>query len=101
MTCAETESHLVDAADGRLDVPTEVRLHAHLDGCAACRERAASLRRSTQRGHEGREHVHPIRVRLERRGVLHVGRSTNVHANADRHPVETVRPPSSLHEDPG
>src|SRR5262249_54566240 len=40
VSCAEIEARLVDAADGRLDLPAQVRLHAHLDGCAACRERA-------------------------------------------------------------
>jgi len=41
VTCAEIEARLIDAADDRLDLPAQVRLHAHLDGCADCRERAA------------------------------------------------------------
>jgi hypothetical protein len=44
VTCVEAEACLVDAVDGRLDAPTGVRLYAHLDGCAACRERAALWR---------------------------------------------------------
>lgn len=42
--CAEVESQLVDAADGRLDPAASVRFHAHLEGCAGCRERAALWR---------------------------------------------------------
>jgi ferric-dicitrate binding protein FerR (iron transport regulator) len=30
----------VDIVDGRLDPPTEMRVHAHLEGCAACRGKA-------------------------------------------------------------
>ncbi len=44
MNCIEAEAHLVDAGDGRLDLSLQMRLAAHLDGCAACRERAASWR---------------------------------------------------------
>ncbi len=40
MTCGETEARLVDIVDGRLDPPTEMRVHAHLEGCAACRGKA-------------------------------------------------------------
>ena len=39
-TCADTEAHLVDVTDGRLDPSLEMRLHAHLEECARCRERA-------------------------------------------------------------
>jgi FecR protein len=42
MNCAEAEARLIDAADGRLDLPLQMRLAGHLDGCAACRERAAT-----------------------------------------------------------
>ena len=38
--CADVEARLVDAIDGRLDAADSVRFHAHLEGCAACRERA-------------------------------------------------------------
>jgi tetratricopeptide (TPR) repeat protein len=44
VNCVEAEAHLVDAGDGRLDLSLQMRLAAHLDGCAACRERAASWR---------------------------------------------------------
>jgi hypothetical protein len=42
MSCRETEDALVDLADGRLDVAAQVRLHDHVEGCAACRARAAT-----------------------------------------------------------
>jgi anti-sigma factor RsiW len=45
MTCGEAESQLVAASDGRLDSPLAMRLSAHLEGCAACREREAFWRR--------------------------------------------------------
>jgi len=45
LRCAEVEARLVDAIDGRLDSADSVRFHAHLEGCAACRERAALWRR--------------------------------------------------------
>ena len=41
MNCTETEALLVEAADKRLDAPAEIGFHAHIEGCAACRERAA------------------------------------------------------------
>ena len=47
--CAEVESRLVDALDGRLDAATSVRFHAHLETCAACRDRAALWRSLTPR----------------------------------------------------
>ena len=37
----------------------------------------------------------------KRRGILHIGRIPNVHADADRDPVDAIRPPSRLDEDPG
>lgn len=39
--CAEAESVFLDELDGRLDPAASVRLHAHLESCSACRERAA------------------------------------------------------------
>jgi hypothetical protein len=45
MKCAEAEALFVDASDGRLELSQEVRLAAHLDGCASCRDRAATWRR--------------------------------------------------------
>jgi len=45
LRCADVEARLVDAIDGRLDSADAVRFHAHLEGCAACRERAALWRR--------------------------------------------------------
>ncbi|HEY4395857.1 MAG TPA: FecR domain-containing protein [Polyangia bacterium] len=42
--CREARARLVDAADGRLDAAASVRLHAHIESCAACRERAALWR---------------------------------------------------------
>jgi ferric-dicitrate binding protein FerR (iron transport regulator) len=42
--CREVETRLVDAVDGRLDAAASVRLHAHIESCAACRERAALWR---------------------------------------------------------
>jgi hypothetical protein len=42
--CRDVEAKLVDAFDGRLDPAASVRLHAHIEGCAACRERAALWR---------------------------------------------------------
>jgi len=44
LCCAEVEARLVDAFDGRLDPAESVRFHSHLEGCAACRERAALWR---------------------------------------------------------
>lgn len=43
--CAETEARIVEVIHGQLDAPTEMRVHAHLEGCAACRERAEMWRR--------------------------------------------------------
>jgi anti-sigma factor RsiW len=40
MTCREVEDLLIDLQDGRLDAARELRVHAHVEGCAACRERA-------------------------------------------------------------
>ena len=45
LRCSEVEARLVDAIDGRLDSADSVRFHAHLEGCEACRERAALWRR--------------------------------------------------------
>ena len=45
LTCAETESHLVDVVDGRLGPPLEMRVHAHLEGCAACQQKAELWRK--------------------------------------------------------
>ncbi|HLK93523.1 MAG TPA: FecR domain-containing protein [Polyangia bacterium] len=42
--CRDVEAQLVDAIDGRLDPAASVRLHAHIESCAACRERAALWR---------------------------------------------------------
>ena len=39
--CAEAEAVFLDDLDGRLDPAASLRLHAHLESCAACRERAA------------------------------------------------------------
>jgi ferric-dicitrate binding protein FerR (iron transport regulator) len=39
--CAEIEALFVDAVDGRLDRVAGLELRSHLDGCVACRERAA------------------------------------------------------------
>ena len=47
--CAEVESRLIDALDGRLDAATSVRFHAHLETCAGCRDRAALWRALTPR----------------------------------------------------
>ncbi len=43
-SCRDVEAKLVDAIDGRLEPAASVRLHAHIEGCAACRERAALWR---------------------------------------------------------
>jgi len=45
--CRETRDRLVEAVDGRLDAAASVRLHAHIESCAACRERAALWRNLT------------------------------------------------------
>jgi len=45
--CREVEARLVDAVDGRLDPAASVRLHAHIESCAGCRERAALWRELT------------------------------------------------------
>ena len=42
MTCQETEASLTDLLDRRLGSSDEIRVHAHLESCAACRERAAT-----------------------------------------------------------
>jgi anti-sigma factor RsiW len=39
-SCVETEARLVDVVDGRLDPPLEMRVHAHLEECARCRQKA-------------------------------------------------------------
>ncbi len=44
MNCTEVEARLVDVVDGRLDPVASVRLHAHIEGCADCRTRAAFWR---------------------------------------------------------
>ncbi len=44
MNCTEVEARLVDVVDGRLDPVATVRLHAHIEGCADCRTRAAFWR---------------------------------------------------------
>ena len=44
LRCADVEARFVDAFDGRLDPAESVRFHSHLEGCAACRERAALWR---------------------------------------------------------
>jgi len=41
LRCADVEARFVDAADGRLDPADSVRFHSHIEGCAACRERAS------------------------------------------------------------
>src|SRR5690348_1421158 len=41
MSCRDVEDALIDLADGRLDAASELRLHDHVEGCSACRERAA------------------------------------------------------------
>jgi ferric-dicitrate binding protein FerR (iron transport regulator) len=42
--CREVEARLVEAVDGRLDAAASVRLHAHIESCGTCRERAALWR---------------------------------------------------------
>jgi len=42
MTCREVQDAFVDLHDGRLDPANELRVHAHLESCAHCREHAAS-----------------------------------------------------------
>lgn len=44
LRCADVEARFVDAFDGRLDSAESVRFHAHIEGCPACRERAAIWR---------------------------------------------------------
>jgi tetratricopeptide (TPR) repeat protein len=44
VNCTEVEARLVDVVDGRLDPVATVRLHAHIEGCPACRTRAAFWR---------------------------------------------------------
>jgi TolA-binding protein len=44
LRCADVEARFVDAMDGRLDPADSVRFHSHIEGCAACRERAALWR---------------------------------------------------------
>ena len=44
LRCADVEARFVDAFDGRLDPAESVRFHSHIEGCAACRERAALWR---------------------------------------------------------
>jgi hypothetical protein len=41
MSCQEVEDRLTDLFDRRLAASDEIRLHAHLEGCAMCRDRAA------------------------------------------------------------
>jgi ferric-dicitrate binding protein FerR (iron transport regulator) len=44
LRCADVEARFADVVDGRLDPADSVRFHAHIEGCAACRERAALWR---------------------------------------------------------
>jgi hypothetical protein len=44
LRCADVEARFVDAVDGRLDPADSVRFHSHIEGCTACRERAALWR---------------------------------------------------------
>ena len=44
LRCADVEARFVDALDGRLDSADSVRFHAHIEGCANCRARAALWR---------------------------------------------------------
>jgi len=44
VTCGEAEALLVDAGDGRLDLPATTRLSVHIEGCAGCRARAGLWR---------------------------------------------------------
>ncbi|HEX2656751.1 MAG TPA: FecR domain-containing protein [Polyangia bacterium] len=41
LSCSDVEARFIDALDARLDSAESVRLHTHLERCAACRERAA------------------------------------------------------------
>lgn len=41
MTCREVQDAFADLHDGRLDAASELRVHAHLESCARCREHAA------------------------------------------------------------
>ena len=47
LSCIEAEAHLVDVIDGRLPPPLEMRLHAHIEGCASCRGKAELWRALT------------------------------------------------------
>ena len=49
VNCTEVEAGLVDVVDGRLDPAATVRLHAHIEGCADCRRRAAFWRTAIPR----------------------------------------------------
>jgi hypothetical protein len=49
VNCTEVEAGLVDVVDGRLDPAATVRLHAHIEGCADCRRRAAFWRTAVPR----------------------------------------------------
>ena len=40
LTCAQAEACLVGVTDGQLNPSLEVRVHAHLEECAACRKKA-------------------------------------------------------------
>jgi len=44
LSCRETEARLCDVVDGRLEPSVEMRVHAHLEACARCRERAERWR---------------------------------------------------------
>jgi hypothetical protein len=43
-SCRDVEARLVEAVDGRLDAAASVRLHAHIESCAGCRDRATLWR---------------------------------------------------------
>src|SRR6201999_4229241 len=45
--CRDVEAHLAEAVDDRLSAAASVRLHDHLESCAACRARAALWRQLT------------------------------------------------------
>ena len=49
LRCADVEARFVEAFDGRLDPAESVRFHSHIEGCAACRERASLWRALTPR----------------------------------------------------
>ena len=81
-SCADVQARLFDALDGRLDAADSMRFHAHLEGCAACRERVAlweavtpRLRAAVPEGPDAMA-IRRMQLQIERQLAQPPGRAT-------------------------